>query len=332
MVAPARARAVTYKPMAPLAQALSAPAQGAQAAAYGGPSLGQIDSRRALAMQLIGNATQGPTGGGLGALAKALTAGVGAYAYRKADDQETVANQAMNDIFAKGGDIDVAAIGRIDPKTALQYQLQRSLKDPQETWQPGTISGREGMVSSTGQFDPFPEMKGQEPYSAVAKAQADLQAGRITPEQFQAIYENETYIAPRDPKTTWGDVMEIPGIGPVQVSSTGQINPLRQNLPDEPYSDPYAMPGVEGLVQKGPKGEIKQVPGSAPDAGDMKQIDAAGFATRMEQAEATLTQMEDAGYSPSMTRNAATEYLPESARNLVLSNDQIAYDAAKRRV
>jgi hypothetical protein len=63
MVAPARARAVTYKPMAPLAQALSAPAQGAQAAAYGGPSLGQIDSRRALAMQLIGNATQGPTGG-----------------------------------------------------------------------------------------------------------------------------------------------------------------------------------------------------------------------------------------------------------------------------
>jgi hypothetical protein len=157
MVAPARARAATYTPMAPLAKALSSPAQTAQAAAYGGPSLGQIDSRRALAMQLIGNATEGPTGGGWGALAKALTAGVGAYAYRKADQQEGDANKAMIAALNKEGGPDIGALSAIDPKAGMQFQMAKALKDPQETYTEGMRGGMTGNLSSTGKFEPYPD-------------------------------------------------------------------------------------------------------------------------------------------------------------------------------
>lgn len=56
-------------------------------------------------------------------------------------------------------------------------------------------------------LSPIMMPKAQEPYSAIAKAKADLDAGLITPDQFNAIAQKETYIppqAPREPK--------IPGI------------------------------------------------------------------------------------------------------------------------
>lgn len=46
-------------------------------------------------------------------------------------------------------------------------------------------------------LSPIMMPKAQEPYSAIAKAKADLDAGRISPEEFDAFLRKETYIAPQ---------------------------------------------------------------------------------------------------------------------------------------
>jgi hypothetical protein len=99
-----RPQAATFTP---LAQAVAGPsAQASQAAAYSGPTSGQIDTRRALALQLMGNATQGPTGGPWGALAKALTGVAGAYALKRADSMEGDRNAALSAALSgAGGDL-----------------------------------------------------------------------------------------------------------------------------------------------------------------------------------------------------------------------------------
>jgi hypothetical protein len=228
MVAPARARAATYTPMAPLAKALASPAQTAQAAAYGGPSLGQIDSRRALAMQLIGNATEGPTGGGWGALAKALTAGVGAYAYRKADQQEGVANRAMTEALkgAKTSEDALGVYGQFDPRGASKARLEQLL-NPAETWSPGKIGDREGMVSSTGAFNEFdPQPYYKDP--AYWEGRGQLEEADDTREHANRMAEIAAQPRPQGPET-WDAPTNDPNLGWGQRSNRGQWRDLNRD-------------------------------------------------------------------------------------------------------
>ncbi len=119
-----RPQAATFTP---LQQALSAPAQTSQAAAYSGPSSGAIDTRRQLALQLMGNATQGPTGGGWGALAKALTGVAGAYALKKADTMEGDRNKYFQDARAAAGNdptkLETLAFA-LDPRLGMTTALE----------------------------------------------------------------------------------------------------------------------------------------------------------------------------------------------------------------
>jgi hypothetical protein len=150
-------QAASFTPMAGLASTLSSPAQASQAAAYSGPSLGQIDANRALAVHLIGNAQQGPTGGWVGALAKALTAGVGGYTMGRANRQEAEAYKGLNTALdAAGGDVNKISgvLGQIDPKMRANFLMQQAL-NPQEAWSPYTdATGRTGQRSSlSGKVD-----------------------------------------------------------------------------------------------------------------------------------------------------------------------------------
>jgi hypothetical protein len=333
MVAPSptavRKRAATFTPMA---QALASPAtaQGAQAAAYGGPA-GQTDSRRAFAQALAGEAISGgPVAGPLGAIAQALKGAIAGGIEKKADRQDMERSQALAQALqgANGDPTQIMGVlGQQDPKLLSQYALAKALQPAQEKWETTTDPlGRPAQRSTlSGKLDVLPA-----PPQAPDWQNPDFlryEEGRDARDHAQAVELARLQAAIREQPTMWGQVIDMPGIGPVQVSSRGELKPLRQNLPDAPFSEPFQMEGVEGLVQKGPKGEIKQVQGSEPPKIDQKQIDAAGYATRMATAEEKLTQMEQGGYAPG-TWQGIVGNAPEGMQPFLSSDTQKEYDAA----
>jgi hypothetical protein len=120
-----RKRAATFTPMA---QALASPAtaQGAQAAAYGGPA-GQTDSRRAFAQALAGEAISGgPVAGPLGAIAQALKGAIAGGIEKKADQADQLRTQNFMTAAQAAGDdpraLMAAALG-YDPRMGMTFAL-----------------------------------------------------------------------------------------------------------------------------------------------------------------------------------------------------------------
>lgn len=85
--------------------------------------------------------------------------------------------------------------------------------------------------------------KPQEPYSAIAKAKADLDAGLITPDQFNSIARKETYITPQQGPITWSDITDDKGNIVGQRSSTGEVNYFSKYPGQDPEGPKPQTPG-----------------------------------------------------------------------------------------
>jgi hypothetical protein len=291
-----------------------------------------------------GMSTAPVQGGPLSALARALQAPLGAMMINKGEKRDE-ANRAglMSALTAAQGDQAkvMDAVGQWgDPRMASQAALAQAMREPQETFSPYSEGGRTGQKSSLSgkvDWDPaaaqIPDWKDPAflAYEGSKDAREEAQARAAA--ELQHGYRMQESAAGREAPVTGGEIVNLPGVGPAQIDSRGIYRPLRQNLPEEPAGAPAPLEGGApgALYQRDKNGIMQMVEGTGPGEGpDMKQTDAAGFAARMKSAEEKLTKMEGVGYAPGMTRNAAADMLPESARNLALSNDQIEYDATKR--
>jgi hypothetical protein len=113
---------------------------------------------------------------------------------------------------------------------------------PQEFDQPYSPEALRAMQYELQDFDKALESyaKPETPYSDIAKAKADLDAGRITPAEYQALTRKATYIAPQTGGIDTGmwEVVELPGVGRAQRNKrTGQV----QSLPGQTDRAPTAF-------------------------------------------------------------------------------------------